>query len=175
MILKLAEDCAQRLQQIELEAGRRFADIGMPEIASAPPTGIPILQDAARSGFLWGASISNQLGGFILCDRFGDHFLIRQLSVLPGYSGMRIGSHLIEQVSKDASRIDCRHLILSTFRQVPWNAPYYQRLGFEIMRHEDFPDFIRRIRSEEARVLDIADRVIMQRLVAGPRGVTPVR
>ena len=164
-IRKLPEDSAPKLQQIELNAGRRFADIGMPKVAYAPPTDIRILQDAARLGYLWGAFLSDELTGFILCDHIDDHFLIRQLSVLPGHAGLRIGSHLIEKARQKAKRIGCGRLILSTFRQVPWNAPYYEKLGFEIVSSEDFPDFIHHLRSVEARRLDMADRLIMQRSV----------
>jgi hypothetical protein len=44
--------------------------------------------------------------------------------------------------------------VLTTFRDVPWNAPYYRRLGFELAAL---------VEREDARIPGDAPRVAMSR------------
>ncbi len=57
-------------------------------------------------------------------------------------------------------------LTLTTFADVPWNRPYYERLNFHVLADEEIPDGLRRIRlQEKARGLDAWPRVCMSRPV----------
>jgi N-acetylglutamate synthase-like GNAT family acetyltransferase len=50
--------------------------------------------------------------------------------VHPGHAHQRIGAALLDHVESWAARHELPALTLITFRGVPWNAPYYERLGF---------------------------------------------
>ena len=51
---------------------------------------------------------------------------------------------------------------LSTFRDVPWNAPYYAKLGFQALADEALAPDLRAIRTHEAEAgLDISRRLCM--------------
>jgi hypothetical protein len=55
-------------------------------------------------------------------------------------------------------------LTLTTFADVPWNAPYYARLGFEITPPNKITPGLREIRQYEAAAgLDAWPRVVMSR------------
>ena len=55
-------------------------------------------------------------------------------------------------------------MTLTTFAEVPWNAPYYARLGFTILATDQLTPGLRRIRDHEvARGLDAWPRVAMRR------------
>lgn len=57
-------------------------------------------------------------------------------------------------------------LTLTTYANVPWNAPYYERLGFRIMTVDQITEGLRRIREhEQARGLAKWPRVTMRRPV----------
>ncbi|BAJ32680.1 hypothetical protein KSE_69210 [Kitasatospora setae KM-6054] len=57
-----------------------------------------------------------------------------------------------------------RALTLVTFRSVPWNAPYYLRLGFRELPAADLTLPLRELLAEEAVFgLDPADRVCLHR------------
>ena len=43
-------------------------------------------------------------------------------------------------------------LTLTTFENVPWNAPYYERLGFDVMDDDQISGGLLRIREHEAGV-----------------------
>ncbi|WP_206604336.1 hypothetical protein [Arthrobacter pityocampae] len=58
----------------------------------------------------------------------------------------------------------CSALTLTTFADVPWNAPYYARLGFAIVAPERLTPGLRAVRDHEAAVgLDAWHRVAMRR------------
>lgn len=52
---------------------------------------------------------------------------------------------------------------LTTFSDVPWNAPLYRQLGFRVLRDEEIGPGLRAVRDEEtAHGLDPARRVCMR-------------
>ena len=53
---------------------------------------------------------------------------------------------------------------MTTYVDVPWNGPYYQRLGFRFMRDDEMGKGLRAIREREAaRGLDMWVRAAMIR------------
>jgi hypothetical protein len=53
---------------------------------------------------------------------------------------------------------------LTTFSDVPWNAPLYRHLGFRVLDDDDIGPELRARRADEAaRGLDPASRVCMRR------------
>jgi hypothetical protein len=60
-------------------------------------------------------------------------------------------------------------VLLTTFRDVPWNAPYYQRLGFHILRDEELGPGLRSIRAHETQLgLPPESRVCMRLALETP-------
>lgn len=59
-----------------------------------------------------------------------------QVAVHHDYQGQGIGRQLIEAVQQLAARRRLPAVTLTTFREVPWNEPYYQRLGFKTLEAE---------------------------------------
>jgi GNAT superfamily N-acetyltransferase len=89
---------------------------------------------------------------------------IEQVSVDPAYARRRIGQQLIEAAAEWAVRHGLHELTLTTFADVPWNAPYYARLGFSRLPDEALPPELAAIRdAERARGLDRWPRVAMAR------------
>lgn len=69
--------------------------------------------------------------GFICSEPLGDNLHIRELSVRHGYQRKGIGLNLIEDLAERAAAAGWPALTLTTFRDLAWNAPFYQRIGFE--------------------------------------------
>jgi len=42
----------------------------------------------------------------------------------------------------EAERLEKPSITLTTFNAISWNAPYYERIGFEIIRAEDMPKYL---------------------------------
>ena len=89
---------------------------------------------------------------------------IEQVSVDPAHAGHGLGAALIEHVAGWARERGSAALTLTTFAEVPWNAPYYERLGFRRLADADLTPGLRAIRAEEAaHGLDEWPRLAMRR------------
>jgi GNAT superfamily N-acetyltransferase len=86
-----------------------------------------------------------------------------QLSVLPSFGRRGIGTSLVEAVCEWASSNGYPAVTLTTFRDVPWNAPFYSRLGFRIL--EQLTPGLHAIRGHERAIGDddFGPRVAMRK------------
>lgn len=127
-------DDVAALSAIERAAAGRFRDI--PELAwLADGEVIPAEQhlDYAERGLSWLALANDQPVGFVLAEAHPSSLFIVELSVDLDWQGKGIGRQLIACAADHARQKGLRSLTLTTFRDVPWNAPFYARLGFEMM------------------------------------------
>lgn len=87
---------------------------------------------------------------FLVAETQGSSLFIAELSLHLEWQGKGIGRRLIEYVAEQAHAKGYTSLTLTTFRDVPWNAPWYARLGFEMLTDETLPAKLRQKREEEA-------------------------
>ncbi|WP_374448540.1 GNAT family N-acetyltransferase [Providencia sp.] len=83
--------------------------------------------------------------GFINAESHHDSLFICEVSVCQQWQGQGLGKQLIKQVLDAALARNITTVTLTTCRDVPWNAPYYQRLGFEILNKSQLTDTLRDI------------------------------
>ena len=122
------------LPAIERAAGERFRDY--PELAWLAEGDVISAEqhlDYAERGLSWLALANDQPVGFILAELHASSLLIVELSVHLDWQGKGIGRRLIACVADQARKRGLASLTLTTFRDVPWNAPFYARLGFEMI------------------------------------------
>lgn len=122
------------LPAIERAAGERFRDY--PELAWLAEGDVISAEqhlDYAERGLSW-LAVANELPvGFILAETHVSSLFIVELSVHLDWQGKGIGRRLIACVADQARKRGVASLTLTTFRDVPWNAPFYARLGFEMI------------------------------------------
>ena len=75
-------------------------------------------------------NLAGQIAGFIAVLPLRRSWHIAELSVAANWQRQGVGKCLIEEVAEQARCQGVQRLTLTTFEQVAWNAPYYQRLGF---------------------------------------------
>lgn len=78
----------------------------------------------------------DQLQGFLSAERFGDDLHIHEVSVAQPLQGQGWGRRLVDTAIHHARAQQLRAVTLTTFKHVPWNAPFYRRLGFEPHAHQ---------------------------------------
>jgi len=157
---------APLLQAIEDLAGAMFAEVGMPEVAHMAPRSLGLLVDAAEAERLWVACLGQRPVGFALVERLTDGTAhLEELSVDPAYGRRGIGTALVRHVEQTLATRGHATVTLSTFRDVPWNAPWYWRLGYRVLGEADLTPPLHALRREEAALgLDPATRVAMRTL-----------
>ena len=166
IIERAREAHAHELRAIERAGGARFELIGMPEVAKGEPTPATILEDRARNGQLYVAVAGNAaLAGFLCWSPKDGMAYIEEISVHPDHAGHRLAAHLIDRLAADL-RGQLALLSLSTFRDVPWNAPYYAKLGFvELPFGSAGPEHRESWRHQEKAGLDMSRRLFMTRAI----------
>ncbi|MEJ2858333.1 MULTISPECIES: GNAT family N-acetyltransferase [unclassified Saccharothrix] len=149
------------LQAIEIASGEPFRAIGMPEIADDDP--MPL--EALRHAHVWVAADPEPVA-WVAAVEVDGRAHVEQISVHPDAARRGIGAALLDHVETWATGRGLAGLTLTTFREVPWNAPYYERLGFREVTALS-PGLAEVVAAEAARGLDPATRVCLER---GPRG-----
>ncbi|MET7281347.1 GNAT family N-acetyltransferase [Kribbella sp. NPDC005582] len=153
------------LQDLEVAAGALFRAIGMADIAEHPPPPLEAFEHARAAGRLWVVTdADDRPAGFVLTEIVDGAAHIEQVSVHPDQQGRGLGRALIDHVGSWAVAQGLTALTLSTFRSVPWNAPYYARLGFVELSPDELTSGLRVVlEAETAFGLDPAARVFMRR------------
>ncbi len=86
-----------------------------------------------------------------------------ELDVLPEHGCRGVGSALLRAVENRARNSDYTEITRTTFRDVPWNAPFYSRIGFEAIPEEELDEeLLRRLSDESALGLERSRRVAMR-------------
>ncbi|MBB1581095.1 GNAT family N-acetyltransferase [Serratia sp. OS31] len=75
-------------------------------------------------------STAGEVAGFIAVVPQSQDWHIAELSVGANWQRQGIGRRLLIEVAAQAALLGAQRLTLTTFIDVPWNAPYYRRLGF---------------------------------------------
>lgn len=147
----------------------------MGEVADDAPPTIAELAAFARDGRAWvSTDHADKPVAYLLVEVVDGDAHIEQVSVHPDYAHRRIGESLMDVAAAWAQQHGMAALTLSTYAEVPWNGPYYQRLGFLVVpANEQGADVLAVRRAEAARGLDRWPRVVMRRPLAGFRRLPP--
>jgi GNAT superfamily N-acetyltransferase len=152
------------LREIERAAGKLFIGVGLPEIAAHEPMPVEEMGAYLAGGRAWVAVETNVPVGYALVDLVDGAAHLEQLSVHPDHGRRGVGGALIDHVCTWARQRRLAAVTLTTFTDVPWNAPYYARHGFRVLDEGDLgPGLVERRAEEAGYGLDPALRVCMRR------------
>lgn len=102
--------------------------------------------------------------GFIAAKFLPHSCFVVELSVHPDFGQRGIGSALVNTCCQGAKSRGAKQMTLTTFRYVPWNIPFYQKVGFEILPSENWSEEMRAIVEHETRYgFAPQHRVVMRR------------
>jgi GNAT superfamily N-acetyltransferase len=118
---------------------------------------------AQRAGLLWVArDLNGDPVGFALVELLAGEPHLEEIDVMPAYGRRGVGRALVAAVKAWVRAAGHRSLTLTTFRDIPWNAPFYARLGFRALSADELSPSRRAVvQDEAARGLDPAARVVM--------------
>lgn len=149
--VRLAEIAdADELPQLEFSAGQRFRTIPhLSWLADGDDMPADRHRGYIEQGTEWVAlSKTGELVGFLAAELIDHDLHVWQLAVRADVQNRGIGRRLIETATAFAHDRGLRSLTLTTFLDVPWNAPWYSRLGFEISPDDERLAALVRIENE---------------------------
>ncbi len=158
-------DAVDRLPGIEVAAAAIFPDEDIAPKLREDGLPLEVFRRAAREGRLWTAvtASAGQPVGFAMATIVGGSAHLFEIDVHPDHGRRGLGAALVGAVMEWARGQGFSSVTLTTFRHLPWNAPYYRRLGFaEIPEAELTRELAEQLDREEEGGLDRSKRVAMR-------------
>lgn len=141
---------AEALPSIERSAGTLFHSLpDLAWIASDAVMSANEHRPAIAAGTAWVAETAIGLAGFLSAQRMPSSLYLAELSVRRECQGQGLGRGLIGAAAEHALSLGVPALTLTTFRAVPWNAPFYARLGFTVLEDDTLEPWLATIRLAE--------------------------
>jgi GNAT superfamily N-acetyltransferase len=136
MIRLAREDELPRIVEIEDSAAEVFEREGYPLGDGADTAPAENWRPALEAGLLWVCEDAQQIPvAFLAGHIHEDVFYVAELDVHLDHQHQGIGRRLMNTAEQQARAMGLSQMALTTFTHVPWNAPFYQKLGFEIVEH----------------------------------------
>ncbi|MGH9116912.1 MAG: GNAT family N-acetyltransferase [Acidimicrobiales bacterium] len=121
------------------------------------------------AGRAWVVLDGDDSVGYVIVDVVDDAAHIEQVSVRLDHARRVLGRVLIDHVALWARARSLGAVTLTTFADVAWNAPYYERIGFRRLADHELSAGLAAIVGHEAKLgLDPTMRVAMVRPATGP-------
>lgn len=164
LIRKAGAEHLADIPRIELAGAALFSTTDLPPNIRYKVTAAGDLQEAQGEGRIWVAMNDRQkVVGFALADVVDRQGYLTEVDVLPEFARRGIGTRLVQTVADWASASRFRSLSLVTFRHLPWNAPFYEKLGFRKLDSAEHGPELESLITEEGRLgINIANRVAMK-------------
>ncbi|WP_347238943.1 GNAT family N-acetyltransferase [Dietzia sp. CW19] len=153
------------VQDIERSAGAPFAEIGMTVVAEDDPPSVNSLLQFVQNGRAWVSTDgADRPVAYLLADVIDANAHLDQVSVHSDFMHRGIGTALLNHMIGWARECSLPAVTLTTYTDVPWNGPYYERHGFRYLAENEETPGLKEIRATEiARGLDQWPRACMRR------------
>ena len=154
---------------IVLAAAAIFSETDLPPAIRYRVTEPEVLRGAQKDGRIWVAlSATNEPVGFAMATLVDNEAHLDEIDVLPSYGQRGIGTELVNAVANWARCKGHSSLTLITFRHLPWNAPFYEKLGFVRLRSAELSAGLAKLIEAEGEAgIDVARRIGMRLALAG--------
>lgn len=151
---------------IEAAAAQLFTVEDLPEPLRSSSTDDTTLLSAHNSRLLWVAVGENHSPvGFLLCERLSESLHIKEMDVHPNHARRGIGRMLLEHLFGVGTKQGAKVLTLTTFRHIPWNAHFYERMGFQTIAPSNLGEELAAILAKEG-ALGMKNRIAMRKVLA---------
>lgn len=143
-------DDLPRLTEIESDAAQSFREVRYVFRAELPKRPEESFRRAIETGALFVAETTDHRPiGFALMWRVDASAHLLDTAVVRAHQGRGVGRRLIGQCEAWARACGFHEITLTAFRDVPWNGPLYERLGYRPFQPEEWRIGLREIIREE--------------------------
>lgn len=155
----------ETLPEIERSAAKAFEPWGLDQEFGDQPTAYDELERARQEHrLLVAVDDSMQPVGFALVVMIDGQPHLEEMDVDPLHGRQGLGALLLRAICQTTKKKGYEQLTLSTMRDVPFNAPFYAKHGFEVLEEDAASPALCALRDREReRGLDVLPRVLMMR------------
>ena len=122
------------LAEIEMSAAEAFAAYGQPLADGSSAAPREQWDAALAAGLLWVASDAKDGPvGFLRAEITADGLYVDEVDVRLDHQRRGHGRRLMRASIAAAKSMRLQAVTLTTFRDIPWNAPFYATLGFRAL------------------------------------------
>jgi GNAT superfamily N-acetyltransferase len=152
---------------VEMSACERFRAIAdLAWIANEAPTALDDALALIDAGTVWVAvESSGEIAGVLMAEACDQDMHICEFAVSLDRQCQGIGKLLIEAAVNHAKAAGLAAITLTTFRDVVWNEPYYQHMGFETLGFDQLDARLRSVFAREVLIGLPVERRCAMRLV----------
>lgn len=138
------------LAAIERAAAQSFPEEALPLKNRQETLEKERLQAGQEEGRLAVACRNGVPVGFALVERLPGLALLAEMDVHPAHARQGLGTALAQWAIGWARQAGFSQLGLTTFQDLPWNAPFYRKLGFRALAPEETPRHLKLCLEEES-------------------------
>lgn len=88
-------------------------------------------------------NVQNQVIGFLYAEKQAQDLYIIELDVAAEYQQQGIGRQLMTYMIDFAKQQGFQAVTLTTFTDVAWNRPFYEKLGFELLNPQNLKPYLK--------------------------------
>jgi GNAT superfamily N-acetyltransferase len=138
------------IMAIESSAAETFERYGQPLADYEPPPAEYWVTNLS-AGLLWVAE-DPAAGpvGFLAAERQDGGLYVAEVDVVITHQRQGIGRRLMQAAIDWARGEGLANLTLTTFLDIPWNAPFYRSLGFVVLDEDALPPHLAATRANES-------------------------
>ncbi len=151
-----------RMQQIEQSAAELFRGSSLIDMEDMALVALTDHLAAIEAGLSFVAEVDGRAAGFVMGTMYGPDAYLHEVDVDTTFQRQGIGAALVGAFVASVRERGARAIYLSTFRDPPWNAPFYARQGFREVARPDNLAWMHDIEAQQAEALDLATRVFMR-------------
>ncbi len=140
----------EALPAMQVAAGQLFRQLGLATVADGPAPEVGGFVQAQRAGRLLVAVDGGFVVGFVRLEVLDAAVHVEQVTVAPGHGGQGIGRRLLLAAEEIARERGYDRMTLTAFRDVPFNGPFYESLGWRALPADGLPSGLAAARDEEA-------------------------
>ncbi|MEZ5215691.1 MAG: GNAT family N-acetyltransferase [Ilumatobacteraceae bacterium] len=153
--------------RIDVATEAMFVDAGHPEFADGGTIPDDVAARAIAEDRITVAELDGVVVGWVYVTRVEGELCIGQISVDPAAQRTGVGTAMLRRVIEAARAADEPSILLNTQSDVPWNQPWYEKFGFEVVPEQRWTSGLRAIVSEQTGAgLDWTTRVHMRLVLA---------
>jgi len=166
MRIRLAKEAdIPHLKAVEESAAKAFigSSVGPVVDRTVKPE---LLQKIVAMRTLWVAVEDDDKPiGFAACYALDGFFYLHEISVAQGHQGKGIGRRLMHAIEEAAYNGGYPYIGLVTFRDIRWNGPFYQSLGYREVPPDRFSGLHNKFKDDIRAGMDGNLRCVMIKLL----------